>query len=365
MPLSRPIRIAFRADASTLIGTGHLRRCNSLASALAAFGCDIRFFCRDLGLDTRTLVDGSFAHYPLPAPGVGQFRADASAPAHGAWAGVTMRRDVADLVAVMRATQWSPDWVIIDHYAFSAPWHQAIRSRTGARIAAIDDLADRVLAVDVLVDHSWHADHQAKYDGLVPASATFFYGPHYALLDRAYATAARYKFHSEVRSIGVFMGGVDKDDTSSRVIDAIAASSFAGRIELVTTSANRNLEALKRRANACRQLDLRVNLPHLADFFARHDLHIGAGGGATWERLCIGAPSILLSFAANHDTVLEPLRDLGVAEVLEQNWTNAQLSDAIAKLLADKALRSNYTKRGRALVDGQGCQRVARSIMEL
>lgn len=38
--------IAFRADASLQIGTGHVMRCLTLADALAASGADCQFICR-------------------------------------------------------------------------------------------------------------------------------------------------------------------------------------------------------------------------------------------------------------------------------------------------------------------------------
>lgn len=41
-------RVAIRVDASAAIGTGHLKRCLSLAQALIEAGADVRFVCRAL-----------------------------------------------------------------------------------------------------------------------------------------------------------------------------------------------------------------------------------------------------------------------------------------------------------------------------
>lgn len=47
--------------------------------------------------------------------------------------------------------------------------------------------------------------------------------------------------------------------------------------------------------------------PDLSAFFGRYDLQIGAGGGATWERCFVGAPTLAVAYADNHAPVLAPL----------------------------------------------------------
>ena len=56
-----------------------------------------------------------------------------------------------------------------------------------------------------------------------------------------------------------------------------------------------------------------TDLPDLAGFFARHDLQIGAGGGATWERCCMGVPSVLVVAADNQNVVVPQLAARGIA----------------------------------------------------
>lgn len=356
-----PARVAIRADASVTIGTGHVRRCASLALALEACGAQVRLLTRDLGLNTGALVRSGLPIHTLPTP-VSISPDLGPGPPHLAWAGVPQSVDADDTLEAFSNASWWPDIVVVDHYALDASWHLAIQAATDGRIVVIDDLADRMLAADYLVDHNWHRDHQAKYRQRLLRPTRLLAGPNYALLDPAYATAPRNPARGQVESIGVFMGGSDAADTASRVLDAIALTNFLGTVEVVSTSANPHLPRLSRRL-AAGSMTLTLDEPNLAAFFARHDLHIGAGGGATWERFCIGAPSILLSFAVNHDRVLEPLRTSGLARVLLDGWGVVELAAAIDELISAPDLRQEFSGKGQALVDGRGCQRVANQLL--
>ena len=346
------VKIAIRADASTLIGMGHIRRCQSLATALRDAGGQTRFVCRDTGFD----YSPCFGEEPILLPANPcDFKAGHDAPRHGQWLGVTQLQDAREFVAAVE--HWSPDWVVVDHYAIDARWHKLVREALGCRIAAIDDLGDRTLDTDILIDHNWHADHVAKYDGRLLRPSIMACGPAYAMIDKQYASAARYQFKDEVDSIGIFMGGTDAVNASAVALQAVVETGFLGDVEIVTTAANPNLADLKRSVDARPRTRITIDLPNLATFFARHDLQIGAGGGATWERFCIGAPTIAVATADNQRNVLIALTQQGY------QWGAIQLdieliTCCIQDALSDASKRSRKAEKALQIIDGNGIERV-------
>ncbi|MEI8265166.1 MAG: UDP-2,4-diacetamido-2,4,6-trideoxy-beta-L-altropyranose hydrolase [Betaproteobacteria bacterium] len=352
------MNVIFRVDASAEIGLGHLARCLSLAQALRTLGARCLFLARELGLALQSRVDAAgFELRLLPAP-----RADVDpatdAPAHARWARVGQDTDVADAATALAGLQ--PEWAVIDHYAFDARWHRAWRSRVGGRVAAIDDLGDRDLAVDLVVDHNVAADHAAKYAGRLGPGATLLGGPRFALIAPAYARAPRCRPGPEVGSIGIFLGGSDAGGYSLRALEVCTRAGFTGPVEVVATSAHPHLSALQEAARRRPQTTLSLDLPDLAAFFARHDLQIGASGGSTWERCCIGAPTLAVMVAENQRMVLEPLAGLGVLEaVLEYPNDDLTWAGALRSLLDRPAQRLAMSERATALVDGRGAERVA------
>lgn len=362
--------IAIRVDASPLIGLGHLQRCLSLAHALRDAGAEVVFICRALGLDLGPRVQAAgFGLRLLAMPGDADSpktdNADDTAhhtqPAHAAWLGVHWQRDASDTLAALQDLR--PQWMVVDHYGIAASWHQAVAAASGARIAVVDDLADRPLAATLLIDHNLAApDHRHKYQACIGADTVLLGGPRFALLGPAYATAPRHRFHAQVRSIGIFMGGADAANLSALALLACREQAgFDGAIEIVTTGANPHLAALQALAAQWPGTQLTLDQPDLAAFFARHDLQIGAGGGATWERCCIGAPSLLLQAAPNQRAVLPLLQARGAVATLPAGapLDRAALAAQLQALLATPGLRRSLSERAQGLVDGRGAQRAA------
>lgn len=352
-------RVAIRADASTAIGTGHLKRCLSLAQALTDAGAEVRFVCRALDAVAAQVLHGSGLHTLwLPAPAQA-FTPAPDAPPHAAWAGVPQAQDAGDTAQALAG--WAPDWLVVDHYAFDARWHRSVRKALGCCLLVIDDTADRALDADALLDHNWDADHRAKYASRLQREPHWLCGPRFALLSSPYQHAPRYGLHDSVRSIGIFMGGTDPGGMSARALTACRLAGFTGPVGVVSTSSNPHLAGLRQACMADGHATLTLDAPDLADFFARHDLQIGAGGGATWERCCIGAPTIALALADNQSWVLQGIDQLG-AVIWCRNAHD--LPTWIRETNADRSRRASLYQQSTRLVDGCGSERVACHLLK-
>lgn len=355
-------RICIRADASRIIGTGHIRRCLSLAEALRERGADILFLVRDLDVDMAPDIEAAGHTVRTLPPPNGPLSLDAEAPPHADWAAVGWEQDVNDTLAAIGD---APSWTVVDHYAFDARWHRRIRSETGGRVAAIDDVADRALEADLIVDHNWSDDHARKYAGVNRLAAPVLGGPSYALIGPAFSHVTPVPIRERVESIGIFTGGADQANASSVALDALDRLGFAGEVELVTTSFNPRLAALRERVAARPSTRLSVDLPDLAGFFGRHDLQIGAGGGATWERCRLGVPTVSLIVAANQEPVARALAERGYLSAIERaDIAPDRVAGEIARLIDDLDLRRRYAERSRTLVDGRGGARVADELLK-
>lgn len=357
--------VALRTDASAIIGTGHLKRCLSLAVALREVGAEVRLVTRHLGLDIERMMHGSDVEQvllPAPASTGSPQIADETVP-HAGWAGISWHDDAEQTAEALAG--WPCTWMVVDHYAFDARWHRQVALRLGARIAAIDDLADRDMAVDVLIDHNHSADHRIKYAGRLADKALLLGGPRFALLGSAYADLQALCVEEFVVSIGIFMGGVDAANLSALALRACREhAGFTGPIEIAATHTYPHLAALAELSKQWPPTTITVDSPDLAGFFSRHGLQIGAGGGATWERCRAGAPTLALVGANNHRAVVPTLAEIGAGASLAEDapLDPNTVGRAIASLLCDAARRRALAQRARSLVDGLGARRGALAL---
>lgn len=358
------MQVVFRTDASLEIGTGHVMRCLTLARGLRAAGATCRFVTRALPghLGDRIAAEG-FEVALLPAP---QGEAPQGPPAHTQWAGVGWAQDAAETSAALGE---APDWLILDHYAFDARWQKAVLP-AGTKLMVIDDLADRAHDCDLLLDQN--LGHEAgDYDGLVPARCTRLTGPKFALLRpefaalRAGALAARQG--RGLAEVMVSMGGVDAVDATSGVLDALRDAPLPQdlRISVIMGARAPALQKVRALARAmpC-PTQVAVDVDDMAARMAAADLAIGAAGSTTWERCCLGLPSIIVEVADNQAGIARAM--VGAGAALDPGPLAAPgfaqgLREALARAQGDLPRLSDNAA---ALCDGDGVKRVLRALSD-
>ncbi|WP_405420711.1 hypothetical protein [Marinobacter flavimaris] len=145
------MRIAFRADASVQIGTGHVMRCLTLADELTRQGHECQFICREHEGHLGDLIASNGHGLTLLSPRVDNEldTKGASSDNYALWLGVPWQEDARQTFDVL--TPWKPDWLVVDHYALDAEWDSALANAVGS-IMVIDDLANRVHECALLLD---------------------------------------------------------------------------------------------------------------------------------------------------------------------------------------------------------------------
>jgi UDP-2,4-diacetamido-2,4,6-trideoxy-beta-L-altropyranose hydrolase len=335
-------RIAFRLDATADIGLGHASRCLTLADELVARGAEVFIVGRGIGAFTP-------AHPHLRLLELSDHAAAA--------------RD--DAAAFLGALGQGPfDWIVVDHYRLGRSWELEVRAHA-RRLLVIDDLADREHECDLLLDQNLRTGGAASYAKLVPAGATVLVGPRYALLRPSFARLrAERKLRGSdgvVQRLLVCFGGSDPKNHTSACIEALRPWSGELAIQVVIGAANQNQVAV---AESCHSIGLREPLrdpPDLSSLMSASDLIVGAGGTMTWERACLGVPTIAVGIAANQEMVLEHMLDsgalLGIPSMPEPDMP--ALRALIGVALKSPKLLAGMARRAAAMVDGEGSKRVA------
>ena len=80
------------------------------------------------------------------------------------------------------------------------------------------------------------------------------------------------------------------------------------------------------------------------------DLAIGSGGVNTWERMCLGIPSLIISFADNHKIILHDLVQHGFINYLVTLKQTNSLLKRILRIISDRSLIKDQSVKIKKLV---------------
>ena len=297
--------IIFRVDASVHMGTGHLMRCLTVAEALRKRGAQIRFVCRDHTGNLITLLQQKAMPVTvLPAP---MIKDTTLGEDYAAWLGVTQAGDAEQTIAALDGD--TPDWLVVDHYGLDVEWEQRLRPYV-SNLMVIDDLANRPHDCDVLLDQNYTTEGERRYVGLLPNACKLLAGPRYALLRPEYATYRKTMRtrDGQVKRVLVFLGGTDPQNLTRIALEALSHPELMHlEVDVVVGANNPHRKSIEQQVLHRPLTTLHEPRPHLADLMARADLAIGAGGATTWERMCLGLPTVVISFAENQRSASEML----------------------------------------------------------
>lgn len=353
------MKVWFRVDSSSEMGTGHLMRCLTLATGLRDRGAAASFVSRaHEGNSLDRIRANGFDVVELTLEGHADQRGSAPTQ-YGSWLGGNWLDDARHTREAIGAT--TADWVIVDHYALDARWERAVRPAT-SRIMAIDDLADREHDCDMLLDQNLVAGLATRYDGLVPEACGSLLGPQFALLQRDYAA-----LHDQtpprsgaVARILVFFGGADVDNLTGRTVGAfLELQRDDVRLDVVVGAGHPFSAAIEQQVVGNTHVSLHRNLPSLGPLIASADLAVGAGGTMSWERCCLGLPSLVITIAKNQEPIAAELARRGLIRWLgtKDEVDQPAITEILKEVLRD-GLAPEWSEQCRALVDGRGLDRV-------
>jgi UDP-2,4-diacetamido-2,4,6-trideoxy-beta-L-altropyranose hydrolase len=281
--------------------------------------------------------------------------------AHSSWLGTSQTQDAQATVKALDGQPW--DWIIVDHYALDERWERTVRANC-KKLMVIDDLADRQHDCDVLLDQNFYSDMQSRYNGKVPVQCQLLLGPRYALLREEFRTL-REQINvraGDVKKILVFFGGVDADNHTNLAIQALAELNVTQSVDIVIGAQHPNREQIKQ-ACIANGFICHIQTTRIAELMADADLAIGGGGTATWERCCLGLPTISFCLAENQRKLIgdAALAGLLYAPISRRNLVEV-IRDHVNSLLENPALIKLISNTAMKFVDGKGSLRIISAL---
>ncbi len=324
------MNIQFRADASSKIGSGHIRRCLTLAEAIKRHGPHKIQFISDLN-GTEHLIGN-----------INKLGIDLKNPSHNNFPENT-------------------DWLIIDSYDIDKKWEKQ-KSDITDKIFVIDDLANRQHHCHLLLDQNFYSDANTRYQKLVPKQCKLLLGPQYSLLRNEFLTFKNCTNRdiNKLNKLLVNFGGTDPAGMTLKTLNLIKGFKF--EINVVVGKGVPSLDQIKKLCEAHENMNLHIQTSEMARLIYEADLAIAANGTSTWERCCLGLPTISISIADNQVDLSNHLHKLGGCFYVGKH-TDKDIGDKILNQLnlcrENPNLLQEQSNIIKKLTDGNGANKIA------
>ncbi|MEC7689658.1 MAG: UDP-2,4-diacetamido-2,4,6-trideoxy-beta-L-altropyranose hydrolase [Pseudomonadota bacterium] len=326
------LNVTFRVDASVEIGSGHVMRCLTLATAMQDVA-NCQFICQaSEGHMAAVIVQHGFA--------VSLFE----------YAADDWEQDAHLTAALLQDC----DLLIIDHYLRDFSYEQRLRQFC-RYIMVIDDLANRAHDCDVLLDCNLLPHYQQRYSSLVPENCQTLLGPFYALLRNEFSvpqTEERRPDH-----LLICFGGTDPANMTQWAIDALRSAKVpAHTADVVVGASHPHITAITESVACLPEYQLHVQANNMAMLMQRASLMVGAGGSMHWERCRMGLPAAVVTLADNQVETTRYLQELHVCVWLgtARELNTVDSLNKIISLLTQPSQLEKMSENASMLVPAEG-----------
>lgn len=337
-------RTVILVDASPSVGGGRVTRCLALAHELCRHGEQVSIVARQGTIATAPLL----LLAGLPVSEVGDDP--------GSWA-AEIGQHVAE----------PADWLVLDCSTVSPEFEKASR-QLARKVMVIDDRTDRPHDCDLFLNPALGLT-AADFKDLLPEGCRILTGPSFAplrpefALARADAMARRANVFAggePLRRILVSLGMTDSRGLTAPVMRAIAAAGIDTAIDVIVGPAAANLTEIVEIASQLPSITLHAGTERMHDLMLNSDLAIGVCGMTTWERCCLGLPSIVL--ADQGDATAQALQKAHAAFSIDPACGLGELTEIVRGLARDHGRFMRMTMAASGLVDGLGTRRVREAM---
>lgn len=317
--------VFIRADASSLIGSGHVMRCLTLAQRLhKEENAKVVFIMRRLSGNLIDLVQ-KHGFDVLVLPPADQ---DYELEDYGLWLTVPMEVDAQQTIKVLQHYLQEHgcdvvDRLIVDSYALNEQWELMLRPYC-REIMVIDDLANRRHDCDILLDQNFYLNKDVRYAGLVPEHCKMLLGPEHALLREEFYEAKKHlrKRDGNIKNILVFYGGSDLTNETEKAIKALVQLNDEGynfTADIITGVSNFRRKKIEKICSKYPFFHYYCQVSNMAEFMNKADLMLGAGGSTTWERLYMELPALVTAVAENQIQGCEDCSQAGLIDYIGES----------------------------------------------
>jgi UDP-2,4-diacetamido-2,4,6-trideoxy-beta-L-altropyranose hydrolase len=337
--------IYFRLDCGGVIGFGHLSRCLSIAGQFKENEFQVSFIIRKRP---------SLKYFTLPFPVIWLEEIhDAPSQEVSTWINQSESLEVSEV----KKLNLQKGVIFVDHYALNEEWCNALRA-SGQYLVKMRDYGDECYGCNLIIDYRYSENTEVA--GVLSGLKFIPLNPEIK------------KYHpklvvtSEIKNVGVYIGGVDVDSYKKllKILGNVSGLNQAS-IEWIVPNEEYKQE-LEWEATF---LNVRFLLPKvdMFAFYLQNDLFIGASGVSFFERAYLGISQLNFTVADNQKSFAEVLTKLDIMCLLGEIKEDSieTLMKRMTFFLSDFKKVTMTAQKGRELIGADGAAKICNDIIRM
>lgn len=337
--------LAFRADANSIIGWGHMMRCLSLADALGDAGEQCIFITSDQ-VSAELVHNHRNKVFVLDSQG------------NNCMDKLDKLLELIHTIGVHR--------LVVDSYHVNTRYFDAL-SRI-VSVTYIDDEGKEAFNIDQLVNYNISSE-SVDYHNLYQGKETeFILGCEYTPIRKQFNHVVP-KIRKDVHTILLSAGATDIHHFKTHFLTFIKPKEIFSRIHWHVLCTNISDEE-KLWEDMYKNITLVSGVEDMSKIMLQSDIALSAGGTTLYELCACGVPTISFSIADNQVPNAVCFDQKGIIQYAgdirdQQDVVFGNIDKFLQELTIDSDLRTEKSRRMRNLVDGNGAQRLAKRLISM
>ena len=339
--------LIIRVDGNVDIGTGHFMRCLALAQYWQNNGGEIYFVMNNpQSLESRISMENMNLIKLEENP--------------------ASQDDALKLIDIFN--ELNGDWIVVDGYHFKSDYLDVIK-QNNIKVLLFDDEGKLDnYSSDIILNQNLHA-HSINYKSL-ESYTKLLLGTPYVLLRTEFLNYLNYKklIKEVATNVLVTLGGSDKNNYSLKVLKAITNIKDSS-INIIVLLGSKNphkqiiLDFIEKSSF---NITLLQNVNDMPNKMEWADLAISSGGTTVWELAFMGVPVIVGGTSHIEEVLIEGLNKNNLFKTITRldEIDELDLTKIISEVIHDEKLRNTMSHDGKKFVDGLGCSRVYKTMIE-
>lgn len=329
-------KIAFRLDAGSSIGLGHLIRCSALAKELQKYNNEIIFICRNkLKINTSYRVLYLNKSYFLPSDSY-------------TFPSITDESNI--IIEVLKKEK--VQCLIVDHYGADDEYYKHVKDHV-PYIVAIDDGVKRNIPVNMIINGNLYGIRASYGEAKI-----LLLGGSYTLLREEFSHMKDKKIQEKIQNIYITSGGADPLGFCMTFLHILQQLKQSFNIHIIV-GADFDKTYIE-------NLSASIAILHRDANMADADLFITGSGSTLYELAASGVPSISYILADDQINVANSIWEAkcsikgGYFYKLDSKIEVKRIKEVINNY----RLRKNISINCRKTISCRGCYNVANELMK-